>query len=152
MVNSAKDAAKRKHTRITRHASESSLVPTLRHASRIPDSAACFPWSDGNISNLESGFDEATGSTGEVLVSRTGDMDAISAYGYTYIFDFVGSAVRGDMDVRLLIAQEAADDETYANGVVEVVFEGLGEESSVDARLDSNLDNATFTDAIVEFT
>lgn len=79
-------------------------------------------------------------------------MNATSAYGYTYGIDYAGTAVRGDMDLRLLIAQEAADDETYVTGLSEVVFDGLGEETSVEVTLSSDLDNATFTDAIVEFT
>lgn len=119
---------------------------------RIPDTAACFPWSDGSASVLEASFDEVTGSTGSVLVGRTGNMNATSAYGYKYDIDFVGSAVRGDMDVRLLIAQEAVTDGDYAAGGSEVVFDGLGEESSTEISISSDLDNTTFTDAIVEFT
>lgn len=101
---------------------------------------------------LEASFDEVTGSTGSVLVSRTGNMNATSAYGYKYDIDFVGSTVRGDMDVRLLVAQEAGTDEEYVAGGSEVVFDGLGEESSAEISISSDQDNTTFTDAIVEFT
>ena len=101
---------------------------------------------------LEASFDEVTGSTGSVLVGRKGNMNATSAYGYKYDIDFVGSAVRGDMDVRLLIAQEAITAGDYVAGGSEVVFDGLGEESSAEISISSNLDNTTFTDAIVEFT
>ena len=79
-------------------------------------------------------------------------MNATSAYGYKYDIDFVGSAVRGDMDVRLLIAQEAVTDEDYVAGGSEVAFNGLGEESNAEISMSSDLDNSTFTDAIVEFT
>lgn len=54
--------------------------------------------------------------------------------------------------VRLLIAQEAADGEDYATGGIEVVFDGLGEASSLDVALHSDLDDVDFADAIVEFT
>lgn len=79
-------------------------------------------------------------------------MNATSAYGYKYEIDFVGSAVRGNMDLRLLIAQEAVSDGGYLAGGSEVVFDGLGEESSIEISVSSDLDNTTFTDAIVEFT
>lgn len=67
---------------------------------RIPDTAECFPWEAGSTSVLEAGFDDVTGEAGSVLVSRTGDETATSAYGYSYGFDFAGTAVRGDMDLR----------------------------------------------------
>lgn len=54
--------------------------------------------------------------------------------------------------VRLLIAREAGDGEEYATGGIEVVFDGLGEASSVDVALYSDLDGVEFADAIVEFT
>lgn len=106
----------------------------------------------GNTLDLEEGFDEVAGATGSVLVSRVGDLSATSAYGYTYGIDFVGTAVRGDMDVRLLIARAAEENEQYSTGISEVVFDGLGDEASVEVTVSSNLDNATFTDAIIEFT
>lgn len=124
----------------------------LIHDRRIPDTAACFPWNDGSTAILEEGFDNAIDSAGAVLVSRTGNMDAISAYGYSYEINFVGSAVRGDMDLRLLTGREAMDDEAYVSGGSEVVFNGLGDKSSLNVTLASNLDSVTFTDAMVEFT
>lgn len=51
-----------------------------------------------------------------------------------------------------MIAQEAVEGEDYASGGSEVVFDGLGEAESVDVMLYSNLDDADFADAIVEFT
>lgn len=119
---------------------------------RVPDTAACFPWNNGSTAVLEEGFNNAIGSAGAVLVSRTGNMDTISAYGYSYEVDFVGSAVRGDMDLRLLIGQEAVDDEAHVTGVSEVVFNGLGDKSSLNISLARNLDSVTFSDALVEFT
>lgn len=124
----------------------------IQYMSRVPDSATCFPWVSGDTSDLEEGFDEAAGTDGSIVISRTGDLSATSAYGYTYGIDFVGTAVRGDMDVRLLIARAAVDDEQYSTGTSEVVFEGLGDETAVAVMVSSNLDNATFTDAIIEFT
>lgn len=76
------------------------LPKTLSKNKRVPDTVECFPWDDGSASVLETRFDDVTGSSGSVLVSRTGDASAISAYGYTYDIDFVGTAVRGDMDLR----------------------------------------------------
>lgn len=129
----------------------SDVLQYVQHMNRIPDSATCYPWVSGNTSDLEEGFDEAAGATGSVLVTRIGDLSATSAYGYTYGIDFVGTAVRGDMDVRLLIAQAAGENKEYSTGISEVVFEGLGDETSVEVTVSSNLDNATFTDAIIEF-
>lgn len=54
--------------------------------------------------------------------------------------------------LRLLIAQEAMDGQAYASGGSEVVFDGLGEASSVEVTMHSDLDDVDFTDAIVEFT
>lgn len=119
---------------------------------RVPDNAECFPWKNGSALDLEAGFNEATGLTGSVQVSRTGDMDTISAYGYTYDIGFVGTAVRGNMDAWLLTLQEAVEDGGYNTGGNEVVFDGLGEPSSAEISLSSNLKNTTFTDAIVKFT
>lgn len=54
--------------------------------------------------------------------------------------------------LRLLIAQQAMEGENYASGGSEVVFDGLGEATSVEVTLSSDLDDADFSDAIVEFT
>ena len=118
---------------------------------RIPDTAACFPWYGGSTTVLEEGFYEATQAEGAVLVSRKGGMTATSAYEYTYKIDFAGSTVRGDMDLRLLIARKERDGAPNITGSSDVVFYGLGDESSVEVTLASDLDNAAFTDAIVEF-
>lgn len=101
---------------------------------------------------LEDGLDEVVGVAGSVLVTRTGDGGATSAYGYSYDVDFAGPAVRGDMDLRLLIAQDAVDEGDNPTGGSEVVFDGLGDASSVEVTLSTDLSNVTFTDAIVEFT
>lgn len=119
---------------------------------RVPHTAACFPWNNGSTAVLEEGFNNAIGTAGAVLVRRTGNMDAISAYGYSYEVDFVGSAVRGDMDLKLLIGQEAVDDEAYVTGVSEVVFNGLGDKSSLNITRASNLDSVAFSDTVVQFT
>lgn len=42
--------------------------------------------------------------------------------------------------------------EDYASGGTQVVFDGLGEAASVEVTLYSDLDDADFADAIVEFT
>lgn len=39
-------------------------------------------------------------TSGSVVVTKTGDMTATSAYGYTYDIDFEGDETRGDMDLR----------------------------------------------------
>lgn len=119
---------------------------------RVPASPACFPWAGGNTSVLEDGFNAATGSAGAVLVSRSGNLDATSAYGYKYSIDFVGPAVRGDMDLRLLIALVATDADENATGVHDVVFDGLGQESSVVVTLPGGLYTGTFIDATVALT
>ncbi|CAM9781211.1 unnamed protein product, partial [Ectocarpus sp. 13 AM-2016] len=119
---------------------------------RVPDTAECFPWEAGSTSVLEAGFDDIIGEAGSVHVSRTGDETATSAYGYTYGIDFAGTAVRGDMDLRLLIAQETLDGEDYASDVSAVVFDGLGESSNIEVTLNDDLDNAGFADAIIGLT
>ena len=53
--------------------------------------------------------------------------------------------------LRLLIAQEGEEGESYASGGSEVVFDGLGEASNVEVQLSHDLDNVSFPDAIVEF-
>lgn len=73
---------------------------TTLSLNRVPDTTECFPWDDGSTSALETRFGDITGSAGSVLVSRTGDGTATSAYGYNYSIDFVGTAVRGNMDLR----------------------------------------------------
>lgn len=115
---------------------------------RVPNTPECFSWTEGNTSILERGFDVATSAPGSVLVSRSGHLNATSAYGYTYNIDFVGQAVRGDMDMRLLVAETTVDGD-FA-GDVDAVFNGLGESSSVEASLSGDLDNVTYTDATVQ--
>lgn len=41
-------------------------------------------------------------------MTRTGDETATSAYGYTYGIDFVGTEVRGDMDLRYALTRMPA--------------------------------------------
>lgn len=77
-------------------------------------------------------------------------MSATSSYGYLYSIDFSGEAVRGDMDMRLLTARKALDNRGFASGGSEVVFTGLGDIGNVKFSLSSDLDNATFMDAIVK--
>lgn len=115
---------------------------------RIPDTPTCLSWTGGNASSLQQGFDHATPSPGSVLVSRSGDLSAVSAFGYKYGIDFAGDSVRGNMDLRLLIPQISVDQEI--NGALETMFRGFGGPSSVEATLSLNLDNVTFTDAIVQ--
>lgn len=67
----------------------------------------CFPWDDGSASALETRFDDVTGSAGSVLVRRTGDASATSSYGYSYDIDFVGTTVRGDMDLRYIVPHQS---------------------------------------------
>lgn len=117
---------------------------------RIPDRPACFSWAEGNASVLQEGFDLATSSPGSVLVSRSGDLSPTSAYGFTYDIDFSGEAVRGDMDLRLLVSGASANEEFV--GGFEEMFSGLGSSSSVEAALSANLDSVNFTDAVVELT
>lgn len=81
--------------------------PQLTKASnflRIPNTAAseCFPWDGaiGTATDLQAEFNAITPSTGSVVVRRTGDKTATSAYGYNYDIDFAGVEVRGDMDLR----------------------------------------------------
>lgn len=81
-----------------------------------------------------------------------GSLNATSAYGYTYEIDYAGSAVRGNMNLRLLMARAAAEVDTNTTGVHDVVFSGLGQESSVVITLSGALDNASFVDAIVQLT
>lgn len=60
--------------------------------------------------------------------------------------------MRGNMNLRLLIAQAAADTSEDETGVHKVVFNGLGQESSVAVSLLGGLENVSFVDAIVKLT
>lgn len=58
----------------------------------------------GTIATLQDSFDAITGvAAGSVVVTRTGDETATSAFGYTYDIDFAGADVRGDMDLRCVV-------------------------------------------------
>lgn len=56
------------------------------------------------------------------------------------------------MNLRLLIARAAAGVDADTTGVHDVVFSGLGQESSVVVTLSGALENVSFADAIVQLT
>lgn len=58
--------------------------------------------------------------------------------------------MRGNMNLRLLIAQASADTDEDTTGLHKVVFTGLGQESNVAVSLSGGLENASFVDAIIK--
>lgn len=89
------------HSRPSHQALTLTPTPNLPNDEiRIPANA-CFPWDDGatdTVGTLKDDIDAIT--SGSVVVTKTGDMTATSAYGYTYDIDFEGDETRGDMDLR----------------------------------------------------
>lgn len=73
-------------------------------STRVPDTPECFPWAGGAVDTLQNIFnaiDEVADNS--VIVTRTGDETATSAFGYTYDIAFAGADVRGDMDLRCVV-------------------------------------------------